>query len=204
MCPAPEIIRDLHLSVLPASARHSLPVWLRSCRVGPEVRSPSNLERSSGFRYARKAILALSSPPGSVEQAAVRLRISALLAEAVSLNTLGLAPEAMMVMGHAAHTPGYRHEPESWLRSFPEQQLTAFARSPRVPIYQAEKVADLALDLVSADGVIQAGIRRRLLDVYITHATARSRRKADELAIQLIGITRSAAAACPLCVARRY
>lgn len=140
------------------------------------------------LRYARKAILALSSPPESVEQAAVRLRINALLAEAVSLNTLGLAPEAMVVMGQAAHTPGYRHEPESWLRSFLEQQLTAFARSPRVPIYQAERVTDLALDLVSGDGVIQAGIRRRLLDAYITHATARSRRKADELAMQLIGI----------------
>jgi transcriptional regulator with XRE-family HTH domain len=138
--------------------------------------------------YARKAILALSSLEGRVQQAAVRLQINALLAEAVSLNTLGLTPEAMAIIGQAAHTPGYRYEPESWLRSFLEQQLTAFARSPRVSIYRAEKVTDLALNLVPSDGVIQAGIRRKLLDVCITHATARSRRKADELAVQLIGI----------------
>jgi hypothetical protein len=92
------------------------------------------------LRYARKAILVLSIIEGRVPQEAVRLRINALLAEAVSLNTLGLPVEAVAVIGQAGHTPGYRHEPESWLRSFLEQQLTAFVRSPRVSIYRAEKV----------------------------------------------------------------
>jgi hypothetical protein len=154
------------------------------------------------LEYARKAILALSTLQGRVQDAVVRLRINALLAEAVSLNTLGLAGDAMAVIGRAAHTPGYQHEPESWLRSFLEQQLTAFARSSRVSIYHAEKVTDLALNLVPADGVIQAGIRRRLLDVYITHATARSRRKADELAALLMGIASAADYMTPLRLAQ--
>jgi hypothetical protein len=144
------------------------------------------------------AILALSGLQEGVQDAVVRLRINALLAEAVSLNTLGLAEDAMAVIGRAAHTPGYRHEPESWLRSFLEQQLTAFARSPRISIYNAEKVTDLALSLVPGDGVIEAGIKRRLLDVYITHATARSRRKADELAVLLMEIASAADYMTPL------
>jgi hypothetical protein len=152
--------------------------------------------------YARKAVLALSTLQGRVQDAVVRLRINALLAEAVSLNTLGLAGDAMAVIGRASHTPGYQHEPESWLRSFLEHQLTAFAHSPRVSIYHAEKVTDLALNLVPADGVIQAGIRRRLLDVYITHATARSRRKADELAVLLMGIASAADYMTPLLLAQ--
>jgi len=136
--------------------------------------------------YARKAVLALSDPGARhVPEVVVRLRINSLLAEAVSLNTLGLSAEAMAVIDQAAHTSGYLYEPESWLRSFLEQQLTAFKRSRRISIYQAEKVADQAISLVPADGILQTGITRRLLDVYVSHATARSRRRADQLAIQL-------------------
>ena len=135
---------------------------------------------------ARKAILALSHPSAKRSpQVVVRLRINAFLAEAVSLNTLGLSAEAMAVIDQAARTPGYQDEPESWLRSFLEQQLTAFRRSQRISIYQAEKVADLAISLVPADRIVRTGITRRLLDVYVSHATARSRRKADQLAAQL-------------------
>ena len=55
-----------------------------------------------------------------------------------------------------------------------KQQLTAFKRSQRISIYQAEKVAAPAISLVPADRILRAGITRRLLDVYVSRATARS------------------------------
>jgi hypothetical protein len=61
----------------------------------------------------------------------------------------------------------------------------SFKRSQRISIYQAEKVADQAIALAPAGGVMHASITRRLLDVYISHATARNRRKAKQLAAQL-------------------
>ena len=137
------------------------------------------------LEYARKAVLALSGHGARhVPEAVARLRINSLLAEAVSLNTLGLSAEAMAVIDQAAHTPGYLHEPESWLRSFLEQQLTAFKRSQRISIYRAEKVADQAISLVPADGILQAGVTHRLLDVYVSHrssarSTASSRPASD-------------------------
>jgi hypothetical protein len=149
--------------------------------------------------HARKAVLALPSPDARrVPEVVGRLRINALLAEAVSLNTLGLPAEAMAVMNHAAHDPEYQHEPESWLRSFLEQQLTAFKRSRRISIYRAERVADRAISLVPADDILQAGITRKLLDVYVSHATARSRRKAHQLAMQLWASTPANGSISPL------
>lgn len=137
--------------------------------------------------YARRAVSALSASRSGVRQrdAVVRLRINALLAEAVSLNTLGLRSDSMAVIGHAARLPGYHDEPESWLRSFLEQQLTALAADQRVSIYLAESIAEQAQSLVPGDTVLRAGINRRLLDLYITHASPRSRRKAASLSAKL-------------------
>jgi hypothetical protein len=137
--------------------------------------------------HARRAILVIaeSCRSGPQEEAATRLRVNALLAETVSLNTLGLAAGAMAVLRQAEQVPGYRHEPQSWLRSFLEQRLSAMTRSSRLSIYDAEKTASDAAGLAASDAVLQAGISRRLLDVYAVHASARSRRKADGLAARL-------------------
>jgi len=152
------------------------------------------------LEYARKAILAISGvrANGQEGEAAVRLQVNALLAEAVSLNTLGLRAEAMAVICQAERVPGYRHEPESWLRSFLEQQLTAMTNSRRLSIYQGEKIADHAAGLVPANVILQAGISRHLLDVYTIHATARSRRKAHQLAGQLRAIASASDSMIPL------
>lgn len=93
----------------------------------------------------------------------------------------------MAAIRQAETAPGYRNEPESWLRSFLEQQLTAMTYSRRLSVYDAEKIADHAAGLVPADLVLRAGISRRLLDVYTVHGTARSARKASELAGRLAG-----------------
>jgi hypothetical protein len=181
-----------------------LEVWDRAARLAEvidTVRNPAEYAQTLMYlhdaaqvfnrpdlalEHARKAVLALPGPGARcVPEEVVRLRINALLAEAVSLNTLGLPAEAMAVMDHAACSPGYQHEPEFWLRSFLEQQLTAFKRSQRISIYRAEDIADRAISLVPEDGILHAGITRRLLDVYVSHATARSRRKAHQLAMQL-------------------
>jgi hypothetical protein len=137
--------------------------------------------------HARRAILVIagSCPSGQQKEAATRLRVNALLAETVSLNTLGLKADAMANLHYAEQVPGYRHGPESWLRSFLEQRLSAMTRSSRLSIYHAEKTADDAAGLVASDAVLQAGISRRLLDVYAVHPSARSRRKADGLAARL-------------------
>jgi hypothetical protein len=80
--------------------------------------------------FVRRALAVL--PPearGNATSAGgvTRLRINALLAEAVSLNTLRLRAEAFSVCGYAESLAGFRDEPETWLRSFLEQRLVSMA-----------------------------------------------------------------------------
>jgi hypothetical protein len=114
-----------------------LDVWVRAAgliKVVDVVRNPVEYAQALMFlhdaaqvfsrpdlalEYARKAVMALSNPgTNRVSEVVVRLRINALLAEVVSLNTLGLSNEAMTVIDQASRSPGYEHEPEFWLRSF--------------------------------------------------------------------------------------
>ena len=135
---------------------------------------------------ARRALGALP-PPAAREAAAshvTRLRVNALLAEAVTLNTLRLHSAAFLVCGYAEALPGFTAEPETWQRSFYEQRLTAATGLPRASLYGAERTADRALALARSP-VSQAGITRRLADVYLARPTGRSARKAASLAASL-------------------
>lgn len=138
---------------------------------------------------ARQAIGGLPTPEGrrvgEVHTPVTRLRVNALLAEAVSLNTLGLHQSALLTVTYARILPGLDDEPGIWLRSFLEQELTAMASQPRVSRYQADAIADQALGLVPDDPVLQAGITRRLLDIYLSRMTSRIARRADRLADDL-------------------
>jgi hypothetical protein len=138
-----------------------------------------------GFARRALSVLPADGRAAAVAPGVARLRINALLAEAVSLNTLGLRAQAWRVAQYAEAQPGYRDEPHAWLRSFLEQRLTAMAGLPRASLYHAESTADRAQGLVTGDRVLQAGITRRLLDVYLTRLTPRSSRKAAALAADL-------------------
>jgi hypothetical protein len=136
--------------------------------------------------FARRALGAL--PPlarrDSASPDVTRLRVNALLAEAVSLNALRLYSAAFLACGYAESLSGFRDEPQIWQRSFYEQRLTAAAGLPRAPVYDAERTADRALAL-AVGPVIRAGITRRLLDVYLARPTGRSARRAEPLALNL-------------------
>lgn len=133
--------------------------------------------------FARQAIRALpgkASPP-----AVVRLRVNAIFAEIVTLNTLGLRGDALLASEHAESLPGFGDEPQTWLRSFLEQRLTSMTGLPRAPVYLAESTADRAACLIPGQRIVQAGVSRRLMDVYVSRLTARSIRKAGRLADDL-------------------
>ena len=137
--------------------------------------------------FARQALGALP-PPAHRELAGhgvTRLRVNALLAEAVSLNTLKLHSAAFLACGYAESLPGFQDEPETWQRSFYEQRLAAIGGLPRASLYDAERTADRASALAAASAVIRAGIARRLLDIYLARPTGRSARRAAPLALSL-------------------
>jgi transcriptional regulator with XRE-family HTH domain len=140
-----------------------------------------------GIGFARRAIAALPLPdrPGCEPPQETRLRVNAFLAEVVTLNTLGLHRQALGSIDHAETLPGFAVEPETWLRSFLEQRLTALAWLPRSSRYAIDALADRALSLVPADQILRAGVIRRQLDAYLTRLTPRSARAADRLAIEL-------------------
>lgn len=135
---------------------------------------------------ARKAIGILQSNRTGTASSddPVRLHINARFAEVVSLSTLGLRNEARVAIASTEPLRGYRHEPETWLRSFLEERLNSITGF-RASIYDAERTADMALHLVPDDAILQAGVTRRLMDIYLTRLTARNRRKAEQLADRL-------------------
>jgi hypothetical protein len=128
----------------------------------------------------------------------VRLHINARFAEVVSLNTLGLRNEARAAIASAEPLRGYHREPETWLRSFLEERLSTITSFPRASIYDAERTAEMALDLVPGDAILRAGVTRRLMDIYLTRLTARNRRKADQLADRLRPVVATGSAISPL------
>jgi len=132
---------------------------------------------------ARQALGVTSAADSDYQEApgGIQMRINAMLAEVVSLNTLGLRLEAAAAIAHAESLTGYNHEPAVWLRSFLEQKLDAMTGSARTSIYHAESTADAALNLVQGDATLQAGIKRRLMDIYLRRPTGRSMRKAHQL-----------------------
>lgn len=140
-----------------------------------------------GFARRALAVLPEDKHGNAIDYGAARLRINAILAEVVSLNTLALPAQASGASTHAESLTGFRDEPQTWLRSFLEQRLASMAALPRASRYEAESTADMALSLVPADGIVQAGIRRRLMDVYLTRLTARVARRAGPLASALSG-----------------
>jgi hypothetical protein len=150
--------------------------------------------------YARKAIGILPSNRTGAASSAdpVPLHINARFAEVVSLNTLGLRNEARVAIACAEPLRGYRHEPETWLRSFLEEQLNSITGFPRASIYDAERTADMALHLVPDDAILQAGVTRRLMDIYLTRLTARNQRKAERLADRLRPFVTPGSAVSPL------
>ena len=137
--------------------------------------------------FARRAICALPGgrPESADSPAAVRLRINAIFAEIVTLNTLGLRRDALRASERAESLRGFGDEPQTWLRSFLEQRLTSMTGLPRSSLYLAESTADRAAGLIPGDWIAQAGITRRLMDVYLSRPTARSMRKAGRLAEDL-------------------
>jgi hypothetical protein len=137
--------------------------------------------------FARRALRALpASRRGNAgSPAVIRLRINAIFAEIVTLNTLGLRADALRAGEYAQSLPGYGDEPETWLRSFLEQQLTSMSGLHRASIYMAESTADRALGLLPDDRILRAGVSRRLMDVYLSRPTPRSIRNASRLANDL-------------------
>lgn len=133
--------------------------------------------------FARNAIRALAARQSHLRNTddLTRLRVNAALAEVVTLNTLGLRQDAALAAAHAETLPDYGLEPESWQRSFLEQKLTAAIGSARASIYQAEATADSALTITAGNPVLQTGIKRRMMDVYIARPSGRSQRKASHL-----------------------
>ncbi len=103
-----------------------------------------------------------------------------------------------MAIAGAEPLRGYRHEPETWLRSFLEEQLNSITGFSRASIYDAERTADRALDLVPDDAILRAGVTRRLMDIYLTRLTARNRRIAERLADRLRPVVASGSAISPL------
>lgn len=72
--------------------------------------------------FSRTAQLAIESHGGQRRTVLNRFRLNALLAEAVSLNNLGLHRDALRVAWLADTLPDHDHDPAVWLRSFLEQQ----------------------------------------------------------------------------------
>jgi hypothetical protein len=91
--------------------------------------------------YARQAtiVLAQNSTSTASRDYVVRFRINALAAEVVSLNNLGLRTDAMRLALRARQAPGYTLEPESWMRTFFEQQLSSMATLPRFSIIKQRR-----------------------------------------------------------------
>lgn len=56
---------------------------------------------------------------------------------------------------------------------------------PRASLYLAESTADRAVGLIPGNWIAQAGVTRRLMDVYLSLMTTRSTRKAGRLADDL-------------------
>jgi hypothetical protein len=144
---------------------------------------------------ARHAILALADRPGrhvlkdsASKESHVRLQTNAALAEVLALNNLGLGKEAMAAAEHAQTLPGYRVEPEHWMRSFMEQRLRSFRQLGRRSIYDAERTAERARECVPSDIVLVAGIDSHLADVYLVDRSPRSRRRASALVDRLLPI----------------
>lgn len=137
--------------------------------------------------FARQALRALpeSQSASADPPAVVRFRINAIFAEIVTLNTLGLHKDALSASMHAQSLPGFGDEPQTWMRSFLEQRLTSMAGLPRTSLYLAESTADHAGNLIPSNPIVQAGITRRLMDVYLSRPTARNNRKASRLATDL-------------------
>ncbi|MGH3190089.1 MAG: hypothetical protein ACRDOL_23050 [Streptosporangiaceae bacterium] len=137
--------------------------------------------------FARQAIRALpAAQPGLAgSPGVVRLRINAIFAEIVTLNTLRLHRDALLASEHAESLPGFGDEPQTWLRSFLEQRLTSMTGVPRASVYLAESTADRAAVLIPGDWIAQASVTRRLMDVYLSRITARRIRKAGRLADDL-------------------
>ncbi|MGH3185695.1 MAG: hypothetical protein ACRDPY_00675 [Streptosporangiaceae bacterium] len=137
--------------------------------------------------HARRALVALSCGdiPKRQRDEAAQLRVTAMHAEAVSLNTLGLNAQALATIRQATGFLRGSYEPKVWTRSLLEQELTALASVPRMSIYQAETMADRALSLTTANAIAQVATEYRLLNIYISHASPRSLRKASQLAARL-------------------
>lgn len=130
--------------------------------------------------YARTATLALSEWGGRSDEA-VRLRLNALFAEVVTLNSLGLKRDALDLALRARIEPNYSWEPRTWARSFLEEELTAMVSTPRLSIYAAEETADRALETINGDSVHTNTINAKLLEVYLSHGSMRSLRRAKRL-----------------------
>jgi len=137
--------------------------------------------------FARRAICVLpGARPGNVGSATVvRLRINAIFAEIVTLNTLGLRRDALWASERAESLPGFGEEPQIWLRSFLEQRLASMTGLPRTSLYLAESTADRAAGLIPGNWIAQAGVSQRLMGIYLSRLTARSTRKAGRLANDL-------------------
>jgi hypothetical protein len=132
--------------------------------------------------YARRASLVLTEQNARSEDA-LRLRLNALLAEVVTLNSLGLRRDALGLAQRAREAPNYLVEPRTWTRSFLEEELTAMVRDPR--IYDAEKTANNALDIIAGESIHETTIRLKLMEIYLSRGTARSLRRAKALAEQI-------------------
>jgi hypothetical protein len=149
--------------------------------------------------YARRAILILDEHPNPrASHEHIRLRTNAALAEALALNDLGLHHEALAVGEQAKTLPGYRVEPESWLRSFLEQRLRSLERTRRASIYDAERTAEQARELVADDPILIAGVDTRLADVYLAQPSPRSLRRAQALVERLVPFSQREAGEPPL------
>jgi hypothetical protein len=137
--------------------------------------------------YARRATLILDEHLNAgASDEHIRLRTNAALAETLALNDLGLRQEALAVAERAKALPGYRVEPESWLRSFLEQRLRSLERTRRASIYDAEHTAEQARELVADDPILIAGVEARLAAVYLAQPSPRSVRRAQALVERLL------------------
>lgn len=136
-------------------------------------------------------VLAGSTRPASSSDDLHRLRLNAILAEVVSLNTLGLADDANTLALLAERLPGYSMEPQHWKRSFLEQQLRSMSQFPasRIRVYEAEKLSERSSSFVSSASDIAVGVKCKLLEIYVSHIQAvgsgRSVRTARRLAEEL-------------------
>ncbi|MFC6087571.1 hypothetical protein [Sphaerisporangium aureirubrum] len=132
--------------------------------------------------FARRATRVLSCVEHARSDLSIRLEINTIFAEIVTLNSLGLTRQARTAIARAETMTGYAHEPGVWLRSILEERLNAMRGTRRLSVFDAESTADHALATVPDDPTLRAGVVRRLVDVYLFHATPRSMRRAGHLA----------------------